>query len=70
MNIFGEYADYLQKLSKEKLQSIIDDYNKLGSIYNLDVVNTKKLKKDDLIKKIDELKNLYGLPESAYRFLI
>ena len=59
MNIFGEYADYLQKLSKEKLQSIIDDYNKLGSIYNLDVVNTKKLKKDDLIKKIDELKNDY-----------
>lgn len=59
MNIFGEYVDYLQKLSKEKLQAIIDDYNELGSIYNLDVVNTKKLKKDDLIKKVDELKSDY-----------
>ena len=25
---------------------------------------------DQYPKKIDELKNLYGLPESAYRFLI
>ncbi len=59
MNVFGEYQDYLQKLSKDKLQSIIDDYNKLGSIYGIEEVNTKKLKKDDLIKKIDEIKSDY-----------
>ena len=45
MNIFGEYQDYLQKLSKEKLQNIIDDYNNLANIFNLEIVNSKKLKK-------------------------
>ena len=52
MNIFGEYEDYLEKITKEKLQSIIEDYNSLGSIYNLEKINYKKLKKEDLIRKI------------------
>ena len=59
MNIFGEYQDYLQKLSKEKLQSIIDDYNNLGKVFNYDSVITKKLKKEELIKKIIEIKDNY-----------
>lgn len=59
MNIFGEYQDYLQKLSKEKLQNIINDYNFLGKIFNYENLNTKKLKKDDLISKIGEIKEEY-----------
>ena len=59
MNIFGEYQDYLQKLSKEKLQGIIDDYNNLGNIFNYDSINTKKLKKEELIGKINEIKDNY-----------
>ena len=59
MNIFGEYQDYLQKLSKEKLQNIIDDYNNLANIFNLEIVNSKKLKKDDMILKIKEIKDDY-----------
>lgn len=59
MDIFGEYIDYLQRLSKEKLQLIVDDYNKLANIYNFASINTKKMKKEDLIHKIDEIKNEY-----------
>lgn len=59
MNIFGEYQDYLQKLSKEKLQGIIDNYNALSKIYNYDSVNTKKLKKEELVTKINEIKESY-----------
>lgn len=59
MNIFGEYKDYLQKLNKEKLQSIIDDYNLLANIYNLDKISFKKLKKEELIEKIEDIKNNY-----------
>ena len=59
MNIFGEYEDYLEKITKEKLQSIIEDYNSLGSIYNLEKINYKKLKKEDLIRKILEIKKDY-----------
>lgn len=59
MNIFGEYEDYLDKITKEKLQSIIEDYNSLGSIYNLEKINYKKLKKEDLIRKISEIKKDY-----------
>ncbi|WP_447299802.1 ImmA/IrrE family metallo-endopeptidase, partial [Enterococcus faecium] len=34
------------------------------------IVSLYKEDNDQYPKKIDELKNLYGLPESAYRFLI
>lgn len=60
MNIYGEYVDYLQKLSKDKLLEIVDEYNKLGDIYSFDKVNiNKKAKKEDLIKNIEDIKNSY-----------
>ena len=42
MNIYGEYEDYLQKLSKDKLQSIVDEYNILAEIYELERININK----------------------------
>ena len=59
MNIFGEYQDYLEKLNKEKLQSIIDDYNLLGKVFNYESINTKRQKKEDLLKQIAEIKDNY-----------
>ena len=58
--IFDEnYIIFLQKLTKEKLQSIIDDYNQLSNIFNFDKVDTKKMKKNDIISKIIEIKEEY-----------
>ena len=55
--IFDEnYIIFLQKLTKEKLQSIIDDYNQLSNIFNFAKVDTKKMKKNDIISKIIEIK--------------
>lgn len=60
MNIYGEYEDYLQKLSKDKLQSIVDEYNILAEIYELERINiNKKAKKEDVIKIILENKDSY-----------
>ena len=58
--IFDEnYIIFLQKLTKEKLQSIIDDYNQLSNIFNFAKVDTKKMKKNDIISKIIEIKEEY-----------
>ncbi len=59
MNIFGENTDYLQKLNKAQLQEIIDEYNKLASIYKLEVVSKKKVNKEKLIAKVEEIKESY-----------
>ena len=58
--IFDEnYIIFLQKLTTKKLQSIIDDYNQLSNIFNFDKVDTKKMKKNDIISKIIEIKEEY-----------
>ena len=44
------------------------DYKGQASVQKFHEKNSNK--KTDKLSKIEELKNLYGLPESAYRFLI
>ncbi len=58
--IFDEnYITFLQKLTKEKLQKIIDDYNLLADIYLMNKIDTKKNKKNEIINKIIEIKDDY-----------
>ena len=60
MNIYGEYEDYLKKMSKEKLLGIVTDYNKFSTIYGKESINVnKKDKKEDVIKVIGEIKEDY-----------
>lgn len=60
MNIYGEYEDYLKKLSKEKLLGIVTEYNKLCTIYGKEKINVnKKDKKEEVIKVIGEIKEDY-----------
>lgn len=58
--ILGDnYINYLKKLKKEELISIINDYNTLREIYGGIKLETKNAKKDKLINDIEEIKDAY-----------
>ena len=53
------YVEYLNKLKKEELIKIIEDYNKLCDIYGSEKIESKNLKKESLIEKFLPNINLY-----------
>ena len=53
------YKEYLNKLKKNELINIINDYNKLCNIYGYEEINDAKSKKDVLIDLIDNVKENY-----------
>lgn len=54
------YKEYLNKLKKNELINIINDYNNLCDIYNYEKINDTKSKKDKLINLIDDVKDSYA----------
>lgn len=54
------YMEMLNKLKKEELTKIIDDYNKLAIIFDVEKIKIdKKDKKKDCLEKIDNIKENY-----------
>ena len=54
------YKEYLNKLKKNELINIINDYNKLCDIYGYKKIEDTKSKKDVLIDLIDNVKENYA----------
>lgn len=53
------YKEYLNKLKKNELINIINDYNKLCDIYGFEKINDAKSKKEVLVDLIDNVKENY-----------
>lgn len=53
------YKEYLNKLKKNELINIINDYNKLCNIYGYEEINDAKSKKEVLVDLIDNVKENY-----------
>ena len=56
--VVKKFPEYLKKLKKNELTSVIEDYNNLSFFFNCDKLEIAK-KKDDLIKSINENKENY-----------
>ena len=59
IEIGADFKEYLNKLKKEELIKIIEDYNKLCDIYKSEKIEYKNLKKESLIEKFLPNINLY-----------
>lgn len=59
IEIGADFKEYLNKLKKEELIKIIEDYNKLCEIYKSEKIEYKNLKKEALIEKFLPNINLY-----------
>ena len=59
IEIGADFKEYLNKLKKEELIKIIEDYNKLCDIYGSEKIESKNLKKESLIEKFLPNINLY-----------
>ena len=53
------YKNILDKLNKDELAKIVDDYNNLAIVFNAEKLDIKKDKKKDILEKLYEIKETY-----------